>query len=71
MNPPPSKGYQSHLTDDGHYPPAMHYDSTIRRSNEDRAGTPTVRIYIFPFILRYENDHCLLIFLLIYCDVAG
>ncbi|EFN87378.1 Retinoblastoma-binding protein 6 [Harpegnathos saltator] len=42
MNPPPSKGYQSHLGDDGHYPPAMHYDSSIRRPNEDRPGTPTV-----------------------------
>lgn len=42
MNPPPSKGYQGHLADDGHYPPAMHYDSGIRRSNEDRPGTPTV-----------------------------
>lgn len=45
MNPPPSKGYQGHLADDGHYPPAMHYDSGIRRSNEDRAGTPTVSEY--------------------------
>jgi len=42
MNPPSSKGYQGHLADDGHYPPTMHYDSGIRRSNEDRAGTPTV-----------------------------
>ncbi|XP_032669076.1 E3 ubiquitin-protein ligase RBBP6 isoform X2 [Odontomachus brunneus] len=42
MNPTPSKGYQGHLGDDGHYPPAMHYDSGIRRSNEDRPGTPTV-----------------------------
>lgn len=49
MNPPPSKGYQGHLTDDGHYPPStMHYDSGIRRSNEDRAGTPTVSEHSLP-----------------------
>lgn len=45
MNPPPSKSYQGHLADDGHYPPAMHYESAIRRSNEDRPGTPTVSLH--------------------------
>lgn len=42
MNPPPSKSYQGLPPDDGHYPPNMHYDSAIRRSTEDRPGTPTV-----------------------------
>ena len=39
-----TKGYQGHLSSDSRYhpPPSMHYDSNLRRSTEDRAGTPTV-----------------------------
>lgn len=51
MNPPPSKNYQSLPSDDGHYPPNIHYDNAIRRSTEDRPGTPTVSSKYFTLIL--------------------
>ena len=44
MNPPHSKTYSNHPGNDGHYQHHMHYDSSIRRSTEDRPGTPTVSI---------------------------
>lgn len=46
MNPPPSKSYQGLPPDDGHYPPSMHYENAIRRSTEDRPGTPTVSVVV-------------------------
>lgn len=44
MNPPHSKGYSNHPGSDGHYQHHSHYDSGIRRSTEERPGTPTVSI---------------------------
>lgn len=37
-----SKNYQRPPPGEGHYPPPMQYDPGIRRSTEDRPGTPTV-----------------------------
>lgn len=45
-NPGP-KNYQGHGSNDSHYPPMMHYDSSMRRPNEDRPGTPTVSLQNF------------------------
>lgn len=42
INQSHSKSYSNHPGSDGHYQHHMHYDSGIRRSTEDRAGTPTV-----------------------------
>lgn len=53
MNPPPSKNYQGLSSDDGHYPSNIHYDNAIRRSTEDRPGTPTVSLIYF--ILGMKN----------------
>ena len=42
MNHPGPKNYPAHGSNDPHYPPVIHYDSSLRRTNEDRPGTPTV-----------------------------
>jgi hypothetical protein len=47
-----NKNYQAHMSGDSRYhQPPMHYDPNLRRSTEDRAGTPTVSI----FSLEYRN----------------
>lgn len=42
---PGSKSYQGHMAGENRYhSQQMHYDSNLRRSTEDRAGTPTVSV---------------------------
>lgn len=59
MNQPPSKTYQGMPPDDGHYSSTMHYDSGMRRSTEDRPGTPTVSMV-------YRNTSLLSCYILYY-----
>lgn len=76
MNPPPSKNYQGLPSDDGHYPSNIHYDNAIRRSTEDRPGTPTVSLY---FILGMKNilfiiflyKYYIILFVCIYITISG